>query len=561
MMIKHKTENNMSSSCLTRRSRNKDIMRLLDSRIKSENDRKEEQGRSMVEMLGVLAVVGVLSVGGIAGYTYAMNKHYANELLNGASQRAVILKAQKAAGLDLSLREFNGMEVAGGTFGNAEELEDGSAFIIPVSGVKGAVCENLIKATEGTDIAIAKDDGETLTDITEEECDDDNLNNLVFVFETGNENAGENGDQEKTHRSCNEWQCIDCPEGKEIVCSENGVACGCVTNPEDIDSWDCSDSYEGNLYCISCPDGQTPQCSEYGSGENACTCVANIGDTDSWDCGSNACITCPDGQTAKCSERGDGENACVCVTVPEDTDRWVCRAYSCISCSAGETLQCSERSGENPCICIPDGVKENEWACNMSNCISCPLGQKAVCGDDSELDYSLPCSCIDENSSDWKCNERACFSCSDGETLQCTDYDYGNCICISDDDVQGKDWDCNDYSCITCPDGQTAKCSSDGSDENACVCVTVPEDTDSWGCGGTSCVTCPAGQIAQCTDADCICVQDGGEKGKDWDCNDSSCITCPAGEIARCFPCSCACVKEWRDDDPREEDYSCMEGE
>ncbi len=33
-----------------------------------------ERGRSMIEMLGVLAIVGVLSVGGIAGYTKAMIK-------------------------------------------------------------------------------------------------------------------------------------------------------------------------------------------------------------------------------------------------------------------------------------------------------------------------------------------------------------------------------------------------------------------------------------------------------------------------------------------------------
>ena len=33
-----------------------------------------ENGRSMVEMLGVLAIIGVLSVGGIAGYSKAMNK-------------------------------------------------------------------------------------------------------------------------------------------------------------------------------------------------------------------------------------------------------------------------------------------------------------------------------------------------------------------------------------------------------------------------------------------------------------------------------------------------------
>ena len=38
-----------------------------------------ENGRSMVEMLGVLAIIGVLSVGGIAGYSKAMNKFKINK--------------------------------------------------------------------------------------------------------------------------------------------------------------------------------------------------------------------------------------------------------------------------------------------------------------------------------------------------------------------------------------------------------------------------------------------------------------------------------------------------
>ncbi|MBQ3695627.1 MAG: type II secretion system protein [Alphaproteobacteria bacterium] len=46
---------------------------------------KNESGRSMVEMLGVLAIIGVLSVGGIAGYTTAMRKHRVNEALNTAN--------------------------------------------------------------------------------------------------------------------------------------------------------------------------------------------------------------------------------------------------------------------------------------------------------------------------------------------------------------------------------------------------------------------------------------------------------------------------------------------
>ena len=54
---------------------------------------KNETGRSMVEMLGVLAIIGVLSVGGIAGYTMAMNKYRANEILNTASQAVILAKA------------------------------------------------------------------------------------------------------------------------------------------------------------------------------------------------------------------------------------------------------------------------------------------------------------------------------------------------------------------------------------------------------------------------------------------------------------------------------------
>ena len=40
---------------------------------------KSENGRSMVEMLGVLAIIGVLSVGAIAGYSKAMMKYKLNK--------------------------------------------------------------------------------------------------------------------------------------------------------------------------------------------------------------------------------------------------------------------------------------------------------------------------------------------------------------------------------------------------------------------------------------------------------------------------------------------------
>ena len=85
-----KTENNMSSSCLTRRSRNKDFMCLLDARSGSGmTSARGEQGRSMVEMLGVLAVIGVLSVVGGWMYLYLMGMYKENETLNIIDKVAV----------------------------------------------------------------------------------------------------------------------------------------------------------------------------------------------------------------------------------------------------------------------------------------------------------------------------------------------------------------------------------------------------------------------------------------------------------------------------------------
>ena len=46
------------------------------------NKNSTQSGRSMIEMLGVLAIVGVLSVGGIAGYSKAMTKFKINKIID-----------------------------------------------------------------------------------------------------------------------------------------------------------------------------------------------------------------------------------------------------------------------------------------------------------------------------------------------------------------------------------------------------------------------------------------------------------------------------------------------
>ena len=48
----------------------------------SKKFKKSQSGRSMVEMLGVLAIIGVLSIGGVAGYRMAMLKIFENDVRN-----------------------------------------------------------------------------------------------------------------------------------------------------------------------------------------------------------------------------------------------------------------------------------------------------------------------------------------------------------------------------------------------------------------------------------------------------------------------------------------------
>lgn len=60
------------------------------------NIKKLEQGRSMIEMLGVLAIIGVLSVGGINGFSKAMDAHKINTIVE---QIGTIIANAKSIGL------------------------------------------------------------------------------------------------------------------------------------------------------------------------------------------------------------------------------------------------------------------------------------------------------------------------------------------------------------------------------------------------------------------------------------------------------------------------------
>ena len=209
-----------------------------------------ESGRSMVEMLGVLAVMGVLSVGGVAMYTNAMNKYRANELLNESSKRAVVIATQILSGKSISADMINQFDNNGTTFTGVEEVGT-NQFKLTLSGVDDDVCTQL-KATVGSN-TIIQEVGDKCAYLTFN-------NDLSKGITSSGTNGGSNGGNEQQEPE------VACPENSDTVGGGRGqiqgTDCKCKRgfklNQEETGcifhrgmSWgdSCPSSYVGKYYC------------------------------------------------------------------------------------------------------------------------------------------------------------------------------------------------------------------------------------------------------------------------------------------------------------------------
>ena len=103
-----------------------------------------ESGRSLVEMLGVLAVIGVLSVGAIAGYRRAIDSQKASATIAELNQYALLASQQalqKRADLDLS--ELGNVTNQGYPI-SAVVQADPTFFEIFLKDVPTSICERIL---------------------------------------------------------------------------------------------------------------------------------------------------------------------------------------------------------------------------------------------------------------------------------------------------------------------------------------------------------------------------------------------------------------------------------
>ena len=255
--------------------------------------KQNERGRSMVEILGVLAIIGVLSFGGIQGYRYAMEKHRANDIVNEVNLRTRDtwnMYQTKDLPDDEEITEWADMTQEGfpiGVFPRSNIL-----FDVEVENVPNGVCKKVLGMDIQGPLFIWVPKGEErliYNGNNPEICGEDGDEPVNMVFTTSLESfGGEQGLRENTLgpdgrplrycmsdddcRNCescdtSEYTCkSNCPDATPFCHSTNEVCVSCEINADCPKNQICNESTNA---CIVVPD-KCEKGKEYRSANGAC---------------------------------------------------------------------------------------------------------------------------------------------------------------------------------------------------------------------------------------------------------------------------------------------------
>ena len=140
---------------------------------------KKQFGRSMIEMLAVLAIIGVLSIGDVWGYRKAVTKHLANNVIDDIYLSGFLIMDELFNRLP---DDDVGMDMTGkfdqkSPYTFKAFAETASTFEILVQNVPYDVCQELIERE-------LKDLDEVRANGFDKECFSDRTNEVSFFFST-----------------------------------------------------------------------------------------------------------------------------------------------------------------------------------------------------------------------------------------------------------------------------------------------------------------------------------------------------------------------------------------
>ena len=266
-----------------------------------------ETGRSMVEILGVLAVIGVLSIGGIYGYTFAMDKYRANDIIYEVNlrNRDTWNKYQ-----DKDLPEAEELDEWADTTQTGFPIgvypRSNIVFDVQVDDVPSRVCKQVLNMNiEGPMfIWTPSEDGkkQIFNGNASELCGDDIETSIVFTTSLDSYGQDEGLRQGATDengrpiRYCTEDS--DCME----KCETCGLSYTCESNCPSDKPICSTNEYKTCVTCESNSDCPKNQICDESTGENKCVEVPESCPSGTFRSKNGACIECKYGGNIVVSE-------------------------------------------------------------------------------------------------------------------------------------------------------------------------------------------------------------------------------------------------------------------
>ncbi len=352
-------------------SENQKMLARQDKMSKTES----QSGRSMVEMLGVLAIIGVLSIGGIAGYKYAMNYYQANQIAHEMNIMRTDAKIKIAQGAD-ELILGDPYDDGNINFNNYETdfdcaLADDSiieenvscrvanAFYIEMKNISQEICRPLSKLIQGMSELIGFEITTETIEADNEECQEGNNNiHAVFSAEAISElkSCKENTDCEELENTpyCDKTRhvCVRCYEDNQCAHTEY-----------------CEDNT-----CKSCDEGLV------WNGEKCVECTESTDCAETLVCRNNECTSCETEE--ECQAKGTNyhcSNASTCIQCGTN-EVWGGKEKGCVECTADsdctdtpDTPKCNTNINKCvPCLSAGDCKNPDKPQCNTANkCVEC----------------------------------------------------------------------------------------------------------------------------------------------------------------------------------------------
>ncbi len=489
-------------------------------------NRKNESGRSMLEVIAIVAIVFFLTIGGLAGYSYLIQKFKRNESADQVDQLVLNVKTSGAA------NKINGATVISpNTVIAGPKMDKGeNKILLPDSG------DAIVYALEGSafklDVNVQEDTCEALLKFFEEGhpdavvyMGDGLLANNASINEEGVLRLLRTLGKDEKEEFCLKVKGLraasfffECPGGSSSYYYYYDNECHiCPQDRPDLDvAGNCCKFADHPEYCggrcSACADGTT--CSSSHPEDTSGRCVGCLKDYECIDkmgwaghvCWNHECMECTsdshcvnkyqytdkEGDKKEISNPHPGYNTCF-------SGKCGCkRDKDCYDATTGtgnpSTPICNQ--GTHTCTECPNGVDEN------GNCIQCPSGtilhdgECVACYDPG--DGSKPhrgCT-----------NDKPICNSLQKTTIDGTEY-AGKCVeCIVDSDcpakTDGDKWCDADHACHYCPQTSSAadqyKLYRDKKDDSchACIdnkagaghdtgCPLPTDESDHYLCGGT----------------------------------------------------------------------------